>query len=63
VSLEVVVVVVAVVLLVLIPCAEILDIPKNPIGGIISASIPIGVYIILLCKLLFHGHNCMLRSG
>ena len=64
-SLEVVVVIVAVVVVVLvvvIPCAEILDIPVNPIAGIIPASIPIGGYIILLYKLLFHGHNCILSK-
>jgi len=31
-----------VVILVVIPCAEILDIPVNPIAAMIPASIPIG---------------------
>ena len=49
-----------VVIVVVIPCAEILDIPVNPIAALIPASIPIGGYIILLCKLLFHGDNSVL---
>ena len=49
-----------VVVVVVIPCAEILDIPVNRIAAMIPASIPIGGYIILLCKLLFHGDNYIL---
>jgi hypothetical protein len=49
-----------VIIVIVIPCAEILDIPVNPIPAMSAASIPIGGYIILLCKLLFHGENCIL---
>ena len=49
-----------VVIVVVIPCTEILDITVNRIAAMIPASIPIGGYIILLCKLLFHGDHYIL---